>query len=233
MYHVMHNTCIKHGRDIKTQYIGSTSILLLTKDWHPISNAIIFQETLPAYCIPKVVRMETGAVWHEKVDMSPRRPSQISLKHDWKRELGKIRNWAAIWKFPIEPTKFKSNSWANGETHFTHDVIGVQDDERNTSRLRRSRSILFCEESSSSERTVRLVETNVTQHVHLKTKKISMLNRHVSERGDLLTLMTWPMWKTVLKHVLLMKAKRSTLEMKYFAKERKDPLFIMTWVMRK
>ena len=26
------------------------------------SNAIILQETLPAYCIPKVVRMETGEV---------------------------------------------------------------------------------------------------------------------------------------------------------------------------
>ena len=58
-----------------------------------------------------------------------------------------------------------------------------------------------------------------------------MLNRHVSKRGDLSTLMTWLMWQTVLKHVLLMKAKRSTLKMKYFVKERKDPLLIMTWVM--
>ena len=31
------------------------------------SNAIILQETLPAYCIPKVVRMETGEVIYEKV----------------------------------------------------------------------------------------------------------------------------------------------------------------------
>ena len=30
------------------------------------SNAIIFQETLPAYCIPKVVRMKTGEVLFEK-----------------------------------------------------------------------------------------------------------------------------------------------------------------------
>ena len=46
------------------------------------SNAIILHETLPAYCIPKVVRMETGEVIYEKVYMSPRPPSQISLKHD-------------------------------------------------------------------------------------------------------------------------------------------------------
>ena len=30
--HVMHNTCTMHGKDIRTQYIGSTSILLLRKD---------------------------------------------------------------------------------------------------------------------------------------------------------------------------------------------------------
>ena len=52
------------------------------------STAIILQETLPAYCIPKVVRMKTGEVLYEKVHMSPRLPPKISLKHEWKRELG-------------------------------------------------------------------------------------------------------------------------------------------------
>ena len=52
------------------------------------SNAIILHETLPAYCIPKVVKMETGEVIYEKVYMSPRPPPKNSLKHDWKRELG-------------------------------------------------------------------------------------------------------------------------------------------------
>ena len=40
------------------------------------SNAIILHETLPAYCIPKVVRVET-----------PRPPPKISLKNDWMKEL--------------------------------------------------------------------------------------------------------------------------------------------------
>ena len=52
------------------------------------SNAFILQETLPAYCIPKVVRMKTGEVLYEKVYMSSRPPPKISLKHEWKRELG-------------------------------------------------------------------------------------------------------------------------------------------------
>ena len=90
VYRVVHNPCIMHGKDIKTQYIGSTSILLLRKDWNfyqTRSNAIILQETLPSYCIPKVVRMGTGEVIHEKENMSPRPPPKISLKHDWTREL--------------------------------------------------------------------------------------------------------------------------------------------------
>ena len=52
------------------------------------SNAIILHETLPAYCIPKVVRMETGEIKNEKVYTSPRPPPKISLKQEWKRELG-------------------------------------------------------------------------------------------------------------------------------------------------
>ena len=52
------------------------------------SNAIILQGILPAYCIPKVVRLETGEVLYEKVYMSPRPPPKISLKHEWTKELG-------------------------------------------------------------------------------------------------------------------------------------------------
>ena len=53
----------------------------------------ILQRTLPAYCIPKVVRLKTGEVLYEKSYMSPRPPPKISLRHDhdWTRgndELG-------------------------------------------------------------------------------------------------------------------------------------------------
>ena len=47
-----------------------------------------FQGTLPAYCIPKVVRLKTGEVLYEKAYMSPRPPPKISLRHDWTKELG-------------------------------------------------------------------------------------------------------------------------------------------------
>ena len=51
------------------------------------SNAIILQGTLPACCIPKVVRLKTGEILCEKAYMSPRPPPKISLRHDW-TELG-------------------------------------------------------------------------------------------------------------------------------------------------
>ena len=47
-----------------------------------------FYNILPVYCIPKVVRMETGEIIHEKVYESPRPPPKISLRHDWMKELG-------------------------------------------------------------------------------------------------------------------------------------------------
>ena len=52
------------------------------------SNAIILQGILPAYYIPKVVRLKTGEVLYEKAYMSPRPPPKISLRHDWTKELG-------------------------------------------------------------------------------------------------------------------------------------------------
>ena len=56
------------------------------------SNAIILQGTLPAYCIPKVVRLKTGEVLYEKTYMSPRPLPKISLRHDhdWTRGNDKL-----------------------------------------------------------------------------------------------------------------------------------------------
>ena len=62
-------------RNIRIRCIGFDINLALKKRlkfYHTRSNAIIFHETLPTYCIPKVVRMETGEVIYEKVYASPR-----------------------------------------------------------------------------------------------------------------------------------------------------------------
>ena len=54
------------------------------------SNAIILHGILPAYCIPKVVRLKTGEVLYEKSYMSPRSPPKISLRHDHDWTRGKV-----------------------------------------------------------------------------------------------------------------------------------------------
>ena len=46
------------------------------------------------------------------------------------------------------------------------------------------------------------------------------LNRHMKERGDSLVEQTQKMCQILLKHVLVMKVKHSTLERKHFVKER-------------
>ena len=52
------------------------------------SNAIILYNTLPAYCIPKTIKMETGEIIYEKEHESPRPPQKISLRNDWMKEVG-------------------------------------------------------------------------------------------------------------------------------------------------
>ena len=44
------------------------------------SNASILYDTLPAYCIPKGVVMESGEIIYEIIYVSPRPPPQISSK---------------------------------------------------------------------------------------------------------------------------------------------------------
>ena len=52
--------------------------------------------------------------------------------------------------------------------------------------------------------------------------------RHMEERGDSLLKQTQKLCQKVLKLVLVMKAKHSTLESKRFVKERRDPLLTMS-----
>ena len=137
------------------------------------SNSIILQETLPAYCIPKVVGMKTGEVLYEKVYMSPRPPPKISLKHEWKRELGsehaqRAEDGQLSRSFQSNQPTLNPIRETSERPDITHDVIGAQD-ERKTSRSQEIDVNSFREEPSSSERTERPVtgkpvhETSVIQ----------------------------------------------------------------------
>ena len=210
MYHVMHNTCTMHGTDIKTQYVGSTSVLLLRKGlkfYQTRSNAIILQETLPAYCIPKVVGMRTGEVLYEKVYMSPRPPPKISLKHEWKRELGSEH--AQRIEVGQRSRSFQSNQPTPNPIRERSGRLDSTQDGRKTSRSQEIDVNSFCEEPGSSERTVRPVEANVNPTRSSEDRKD--FNVEQTRERTVRPVNTHDVWQTVLKHVLLMTAKRSTL----------------------
>ena len=58
------------------------------KSYQTRSNAIILYNTLPACCIPKAIKMDTGEIMYEKVYESPRPPPKISFNDNWRKELG-------------------------------------------------------------------------------------------------------------------------------------------------
>ena len=168
MYHVMHNTCTMHGKDIKTRYIGSTSIIAIQKGltfYQTRSNAITLQEKLPPYCIPKVVRLKIGEVLYEKVCMSPPPPPKISLRHEWTRELG-----SKVVRQPegeavrqpegevVRQTKFfQSTQPTPNPIRDRSGRLDDMQDERNTSYSQEINVNSFNDELSSSDRTGRLV----------------------------------------------------------------------------
>ena len=144
------------------------------------SNAIILHETLPAYCIPKAVRMETGEVIHEKVYMSLQPPPKISLTHDWKRELGSEDAQRSEGQVVQQSRSFQSNQPISNPSHdrtgqpvvrtdrtgqpFVGTNTRTVQDGRKTSRSQEIDTRSFHEEAVKTDRTRQhLVETGRTQ----------------------------------------------------------------------
>ena len=130
------------------------------------SNAIILHETLPAYRLPKVVRMETGEVIYEKVYASPRLPLKISLEHDWMTELGSEDAQRPDGQVMQH---FKSTQSNQPTTNPDHDrtgqpVVGtnprIASSGRKTSRSQEIETRSFHEEAVKHERTVQPVVEN-------------------------------------------------------------------------
>ena len=107
------------------------------------SNAIILQGTLPAYCIPKVVRLKTGEVLYKRRYLSPRPPPKISLRHDHNWTKGNDQSGSTVEQQPVgklvqqsfgeapraessKPTQSKPNPICDrsGKPDSTEDVFG-------------------------------------------------------------------------------------------------------------
>ena len=138
------------------------------------SNAIILQETLPAYCVPKVERLKTGEVLYERRYLSPRPPPKISLRHDhnWTRAndpLGSTVEQQPVGKLVQQsfgeaprvklskPTQSKPNPICD-RSEKPEDTERVFVDKGKTSRSQEIDDKRLHEELSSSDRTGKLVK---------------------------------------------------------------------------
>ena len=86
----MHNTCTKHGNTSRRIVLGRHQSCYKERI-NILSNSIEcyhLSRNTSSLLYPKVVRMKTGKVIYEKVHMSPQLLPKISLRHEWKRELG-------------------------------------------------------------------------------------------------------------------------------------------------
>ena len=157
------------------------------------SNAIILQGTLPAHCIPKVVRLKSGEVLYEKSYISPRPPPKISLQHDrdWTRgndELGSTVEQQPVGKLvqqscgevqqatfsQLTQPKPKPICDRSGKLVDTEDVFVVKGE---TSRSHEIDEKGLHEELGSSDRSENLINC-------LKT---SVLRMFTMEQGNLLS----------------------------------------------
>ena len=123
------------------------------------SNAIILHDTLPAYCIPNVVRMETGEVIYEKVYMSPRPPPKISLKHDWTRELGSEDAQRPEGQVVQQSRSFQSNQPIPNPNRDRSGRPVVKDDTRTVQDGRKTSRSQEIDVNSFHEETVRTDRT--------------------------------------------------------------------------
>ena len=138
-----------------------------------------FKEYFQLIVFQKLLRLKTGEVLYEKAYMSPRPPPQISLRHEWTRELG-----SKVVQQPEGETVRQPEGEVVRQTKFfqptqptpnpIRDRSGRPDDmqdERKTSRSQEINVNSFKEELSSSDRTGRLVETEVNQTRSSKDSK--------------------------------------------------------------
>ena len=135
--------------------------------------------------------------------MSPRPPPKISLKHDWKRELGsedaQRPDGQVVQQFKSSlsnqptpnPDHDRTGQPVVGTDRTGQPVVeptqGSRQVEENRPFLRRSKHVLFIKMLlNMTERGNPLLKQEQPKHVHLMTARASTLKikRHMIERGN-------------------------------------------------
>ena len=197
LYHVSRDTCTPHGRDIKTRYFGSILIFFkegLTFD-QTRSNAIILQGTLPAHCILKVERLQTGEMLYERRYLSPRPPPKISRKHDLTWTIKNDQSGPTVEHQPVgklaqqsfgEAPRVKLSKPTQSKPNPICDRTGKLVEQENPSCSREIVGKRLQEELGSSDRTGKPVkcEDNRVMNVPDRTGKLVEASSHKVQEVD-------------------------------------------------
>ena len=109
------------------------------------SNAIILYDTLPAYCISKVIVMKSEEIKNQKEKVSPRPPPKISYKDNWMCDLdsdvaGSCKNTQRI--EPKPETQLSNTGRPVGGQESTKEIekgtLFDHEDVKHSTRTRRS-----------------------------------------------------------------------------------------------
>ena len=117
-HRVSHGTISKSGRNVKNTVYGVDLQLAQQKGltfYQTSCNAIIFSDSLPAYCISKVVVMESGEIIYEKVYVF--HITSTTTDDFLQRSLDERIGFRSRWKQQRHPTNPTKNPIIkNGET---------------------------------------------------------------------------------------------------------------------
>ena len=140
VHRVMHNTCTKHGRDIRTQYIGSTSILLWRKDWSSIRldrTPSFFKKHFQLIVFRKLLGWKLEKSYTRKyachLDFFPRSHWNTNGKENWVQNMLNDQKLGNFLEVSNRTNQFQIQVVKEWRPVITRDVISVQDG-RKTSR---------------------------------------------------------------------------------------------------
>ena len=184
-------SCIKHGKDIKTQYIGLTSILLLRKDWNSIRldrMQSFFKKHFQLIVFRKLLGWKLKKSHTKKytchLDFHQRSPWNTSGKENW------VQNTLNDQEVGQLSRSFQSNRPIRNpirertERPVSRDDARTLQDWRKTSRSQEIDVSSFHEELVSSERTGRLVIETNTENVPDSSQTRSVHESETFNVGD-------------------------------------------------
>ena len=242
MYHVMHNICTMHGRDIKTKYIGSTSILLLRKDCSSIRldrTQLFFRKHFQLIVFQKLSDWKLEKSYTKKYtchfDLHQRSHWSTNGKENWVRKL--LDNQKVKLLDNQKEKLFHKQIFSNQPNQLQIQVVKDQErpdkmqDGRNTYRSQEINVNSFCEELSSSDRTGRLVETDVIQTRSSEDRESLNVEQTRERTGRPAATLHTAEAQDSSRVRSAHKSDTFTLMMKYFVEDWKNPLLIMMRIM--